>query len=234
MITAVLNITIPLFALGSLIAVVYFFGRAFSSRIKASKEKYSVGEFERYRDMKLDIMRGVGAAIVGLILLSIYGVMPHSIEAAKTDEAVATVIPAATDNLNPSPTVTAIIVPTMGSGTAVSIPTTTPSVTATAITLTDETPAAATSAPITPIVTETPLAAPTDTANTAVVSSGVGVWLRDAPTTNSEQLEWLLEGAVLTLLDGQQTADGFDWQEVRTIAGVDGWVAAEFIQIGGE
>ncbi len=117
----------------------------------------------------------------------------------------------------------------MAPGTAVFIPTTTPSVAVTVITPAEGTPIATTSAPI---PTETPLPAPTDAANIAIVSSGVGVWLRDAPTTNSEQLEWLLEGVVLTLLDGQQTADGFDWQEVRTAAGVDGWVAAEYIQIG--
>ncbi len=220
MITAVLNIAIPLLALGSLIAVIYFFGRAFSSRVKASKEKYSVGEFERYRDMKLDIMRGVAAAIVGLILLGVYGIMPRSAKTAES-ELVETAVPAltATTAVTPSPTVTAIVIPTMAPGTAVVFPTAT----------TESPPSPVeTTAPIT--ATEPPSPVPTESANTAVVNSGVGVWLRDAPTTNSEQLEWLLDGVVLTLLDGQQTADGFDWQEVRTVAGVDGWVAADFLQ----
>jgi hypothetical protein len=69
---------------------------------------------------------------------------------------------------------------------------------------------------------------------TAVVASGVGVWLRDAPTVNSEQLEWLLDDTTLVVLDGRQTADGFDWQAVRTSAGVSGWVAADYLQMDGE
>ncbi len=232
MITAVLNIVIPVFALSSLIAVVYFFGRAFSSRMKASKERYSVGEFERYREMKLDIMRGVAAAIIGLIFLGVYGIIPQSTETAVDLDTEPTVVPTATTAVTPSPTVTAIIIPTMAPGTAVIFPTTTPPA------LEATPPAAATSAPAVatsaPAATDTPAAAPVETTKTAVVSSGVGVWLRDAPTTNSEQLEWLLEGVVLTLLDGEKTADGFEWQEVRTAEGLTGWVAVEFLQLNEE
>jgi hypothetical protein len=64
---------------------------------------------------------------------------------------------------------------------------------------------------------------------TAVVSSGVGVWLRATPSTTGEQLEWLLDGTVLVLLDGQETADDLLWQQVQTEAGVTGWVAADFL-----
>ncbi len=156
MITAVLNIAIPLFALSSLIAVVYFFGRAFSSRMKATKEKYSVGEFERYRDMKLDIMRGVAAAIVGLILLSAYGVMPRSTEIDEP-ELTATAVPTATTPVLPSPTVTAIIVPTIAPGTAVVFPTVTPSLAETTAAPAGDAPVATLIATTTaPIATVTP------------------------------------------------------------------------------
>jgi SH3-like domain-containing protein len=64
-----------------------------------------------------------------------------------------------------------------------------------------------------------------------VVTSEVGVWLRGTPSTEGEQLEWVLGGTILTVLPGQQTADDFDWQQVRTPAGNEGWVAVDFIQI---
>jgi hypothetical protein len=76
-------------------------------------------------------------------------------------------------------------------------------------------------------------AAPTATSapTTATVSSGVGVWLRGAPSTSGEQLEWLLDGTVVTLLAGQETADDLLWQQVRTEAGVEGWVARDFLAV---
>ena len=83
--------------------------------------------------------------------------------------------------------------------------------------------------------TDEPTSAPTNTpepaSNTAVVSSGVGVWLRGTPSTTGEQLEWLLDGTVLTLLTGQETADGLVWQQVQTDTDLTGWVAADFILI---
>jgi hypothetical protein len=74
-----------------------------------------------------------------------------------------------------------------------------------------------------------PTATATAAPQTATVSSGVGVWLRAAATTEAEQLEWILDGTVLTLLPGRQSAEGFEWQQVRTPAGNEGWVAVDFI-----
>jgi hypothetical protein len=34
---------------------------------------------------------------------------------------------------------------------------------------------------------------------------------------------------VLTVLAGREVVDGFEWQQVRTPAGNEGWVAVEFI-----
>ncbi len=223
MITTILNIVIPLLALISLIAVVFFFGRAFTLKMQASKQKYGVGQFEKNREMKLDVMRGVGAAILGLIFLAVFGLMPHSSD--DTNDIVETPVPTMTATIAviPSPTVTAIIVPTMALGTAVIFPTSTSDAQASPINTPDAPTADPTIAPTQESI------APAE--KTAVVSSGVGVWLRDAPTINSNQLEWLLEGVILTVLDGQQTADDLDWQEVRTAAGVDGWVASDYIEI---
>jgi hypothetical protein len=44
-------------------------------------------------------------------------------------------------------------------------------------------------------------------------------------------LEWLLEGSILIVLPGQETADDLLWQQVQTEDGLIGWVAAEFIAI---
>jgi hypothetical protein len=44
-------------------------------------------------------------------------------------------------------------------------------------------------------------------------------------------LEWLLEGTVLIVLPGQQTAEDLLWQQVQTEEGLIGWVAADFIVI---
>ena len=124
MITTILNIAIPFLAFISLIAVVFFFGRAFTLKMQASKQKYGVGQFEKNREMKLDVMRGVGAAILGLIFLAVFGLMPHS---SDTADVVETPVPTmtATIAITPSPTVTAIVVPTMAPGTAVIFPTST-------------------------------------------------------------------------------------------------------------
>jgi len=84
-------------------------------------------------------------------------------------------------------------------------------------------------APATAAPTDAPTNTPEPVVDTAVVSSGVGVWLRSAPSTSGEQLEWLLDGTILTLLEGQQTADELLWQQVQTASGITGWVAADFI-----
>jgi len=227
MITTILNIAIPLLALISLVAVVFFFGRAFTLKMQASKQKYGVGQFEKTREMKLDVMRGVGAAILGLIFLAVFGVMPRP---SDTVDVVETPVPTmtATIAVTPSPTVTAVVVPTIEPGTAVIFPTSTPDSAVPVNTPTSDSPAAATPIPTVAAATATAVG-PVE--KTAVVSSGVGVWLRDAPTINSNQLEWLLEGVILTVLDGQQTADDLDWQEVRTGDGVEGWVASDYIEI---
>lgn len=92
-------------------------------------------------------------------------------------------------------------------------------------------PPVPTSPPVTPTAEAT--AAPTATVApvTAAVSSGVGVWLRGAPSTSGEQLEWLLDGTIVTLLPAQETADDLLWQQVRTENGVEGWVASDFLTI---
>jgi hypothetical protein len=82
-------------------------------------------------------------------------------------------------------------------------------------------------------VTETPAATATATITptpepSAIVTAPAGLYLRDVPGGTAE-LELLGEGTVLVLLPGRQTVDDLDWQEVRTPSGLEGWVAADFL-----
>jgi SH3-like domain-containing protein len=89
-------------------------------------------------------------------------------------------------------------------------------------------PAITSAAPtITPASTEAPTVTPTPMPS-AVVNSEVGLYLRPEPGSDVE-LELLANGAVLELLEGRQTVDGVEWQQVRSAAGNEGWVAVEFI-----
>jgi hypothetical protein len=211
-VTAVLNyIILALMAL-SIVAALYFVGRGLRARSLSTKETYGVGQVEAARSMKIDIARGIGLVFLSLILLGVYGLSSRPTEASG----------------EPTPQPTAVLeVSTSVPDTAVP---TTPTATAEM-----PTPVSATIAPAaspTAQPTLAPTQAPTTAAAlTAVVTSEVGVWLRGTPSTTGEQLEWVLGGTVLTVLPGQQTADDFQWQQVRTPAGNEGWVAVDFIQI---
>jgi hypothetical protein len=74
-----------------------------------------------------------------------------------------------------------------------------------------------------------PLPTATLQVRTAIVSSGVGVWLRAEPSTESAQLEWLLQGTIIIVLSETATAENLAWQEVQTQEGIVGWVAVPFI-----
>ena len=204
----VINIVIPLLAGISIVLALFFIMRALQQRSELARAAYSVGRQEARQAMQVDVVRGIAAFLVGLILLGVFGLSPRPVESAlpPTDVAPATEPAGASDATN-TPTATVEIVPT-------DAPTIEPS-------------------PTMPVATATELPLPTDTPvpepGTATVSSGVGVWLRAAPGTNTEQLEWLLDGTVVTVLEGYETADDLEWQQVQTPAGSVGWVAVPFI-----
>ena len=204
----VINIVIPLLAGISIVLALFFILRALQQRSELARAAYSVGRQEARQAMQVDVVRGIAAFLVGLILLGVFGLSPRPVESAlpPTDIAPATEPVSASDATN-TPTVTVEIVPT-------DTPTIEPSPTMPAATATEA-----------PLPTDTPAPEP----GTATVSSGVGVWLRAAPGTNTEQLEWLLDGTVVTLLEGYETADDLEWQQVQTPAGSVGWVAVPFI-----
>ena len=208
--TAVLNIIILAFMGVSILAALYFMMRALRFRSRSTKQTYGVGQVEAARSSKIDIARGIAFVFFSLILWGAYGL------SSRPTEAIA--------EPTPLPPTTVLDGSTAVPDTAV--PTTTKVI---------PSPVSATIAPAaTPTARPTlePTEAPTTAATvTAVVTSEVGVWLRGTPSTEGDQLEWVLNGTILTVMPGQQTADEFDWQQVRTPGGNEGWVAVDFIEI---
>jgi hypothetical protein len=211
-VTAVLNYIILAFMILSIVAALYFMMRGLRARSLSAKETYGVGQVEAVRSMKIDIARGIGLIFLSLILLGVYGLSSRPTEAIgePTPEptAVLEVSTAVPDTIVPTPTATLIIIPSPVSATI-----------------------APTEAPAVEPTLEPTEVPPTPAPVTAVVTSEVGVWLRGTPSTTGEQIEWVLNGTILTVLPGRETADDFDWQQVRTPTGSEGWVAVDFIEI---
>ena len=210
--TAVLNIVFAGIAGVAILAALYFGGRAVMRRGQSTESAYNVGRLEARRSVQIDLIRALASIVLALIFLGAFGLTPRPVELlfSPTEPAVLEASPEAPD-ATPLPTdLPDPIVPTLTA------------------------PPVETAVPTNP-PTDEPSPAPTNTpepaSNTAIVSSGVGVWLRGTPSTTGEQLEWLLDGTVLTVLDGQETADALLWRQVRTETGLTGWVAADFILI---
>jgi hypothetical protein len=75
----------------------------------------------------------------------------------------------------------------------------------------------------------TATARPTETpkANTALVNSPTGLWLRETPA--GRELELIPDGTTLMLINEWKRLDDLEWQKVTTPAGNEGWVAVDFI-----
>lgn len=208
-VTAVLNLLILVLIGLSVLAALFFLIRGVRSRSQSSREAYGVGQQDARRSMQIDIVRGVSSVFVGLVLLGVYGLSAGPTQTPVEPTFAPTTQPVATTISSPTATLMS------------SEPTATP---------TEPLPA------LTPTATASPIPEPTEelptpTARTATVISEVGVWVRGAPRADGEQLEWALGGTILTLLPGLETADDFSWQQVRTPGGIEGWVAADYIEV---
>lgn len=208
--TAVLPVVLIVAAVVCVVIAIIFMVRAFQSRMQRDKAAYGVARIETRQSVFMDVLRSLAAVVVAIVILVIFFLVTQQ-------EAMTEVEPEPT----PAPLVvtsTATVAPVTDIATATS---------AAPVTLPTATP--------TVVITPSPTVPPADTATpelqTAVVTSGVGVWLRAEPNTESEQLEWVLEGTVLSLLDGEETNEEFVWQQVRTPTGSEGWVAVDFITL---
>jgi hypothetical protein len=212
-VTAVLNIVFAGIAGLAILAALFYGARAVMRRGRPTESAYNVGRQEARRAVQIDLIRALASIVVALIFLGAFGLTPRPVEPLifPTEP----VLIDATD----SPTEPATAAPT----TAPTLEPTTPTV--------EIEPSPLPTASPTDAPPEEPTITPEPAAETAVVSSGVGVWLRASPGTSGEQLEWLLDGTLLNLLGGQETVDALLWQQVQTETGVIGWVAADFLLI---
>lgn len=206
----ILDLLIPILAAISLLLAAWFALRALQFRYRSSHAPYGVAQVESRKAMQIELVRSFAAAIIGLILIGVAGLSaPSADDTAAVDQpqtpqvvATETIAPLPTDTMEPTKT------------SQVETPTTAPTATAPAV-------------PATPMPQPTVVSAAEPL--TATVSAPAGVWLRAIPGTEGEQLEWLLDGTVLELMPGTESVEELDWQQVRTLEGVEGWVAAPYI-----
>ncbi|MBX7111670.1 MAG: SH3 domain-containing protein [Dehalococcoidia bacterium] len=83
--------------------------------------------------------------------------------------------------------------------------------------------------PPTPDAGPAPVAALTPGSSATVKADGDCLHIREAPALKAKQLTCLPEGAVVQILDGTQSADGYTWRKVQSGA-IVGWAAEQFLQ----
>jgi hypothetical protein len=220
--TAILNIVLPILAIVCFLAVVIFAARALRARTRSMHQAYGVGQQELRQEMLVNFLRSFVALILGLVFLGLFGLAPDS--TAGTEPNLPTSV---TPEVVSSPTTALVLTPTMtiALSTIETSPTPLPTFTAPPPTATfalTATVALTTTSPVSPTTSGLP---------TATVNSGVGVYLRAEASTTAEQLEYLVDGTIVTLLPGRQTAEGFEWAQVRTAEGLEGWVVLEFLVV---
>jgi hypothetical protein len=121
------------------------------------------------------------------------------------DALLAAVTPVGTPSATPTPSPTSTASPTP---TPSNTPTPTPSPTLTP----------------TPTFTPTPMSGPT----AVVRAQGRALWVRRSP--NGQRLVPLAEGEMVSLTGGRANFDGALWQEIRTGAGVLGWLEDSYLE----
>jgi hypothetical protein len=197
------------------VASLFLFLRGLFMRSSQASKPYGVARQEARHEMQVNFLRGGFVLVLTLILLGIYGLTPGQGPASTQDTATPPVAGTAVERAPDQGTR-----PTTGPS-AIRPSATPPTATQPVVIQTTEVVLTATVAP-TATTTETPTTA------SAVVNSPNGLWLREAPG-GSQQLELIAHETTLVLLPGRETADDLEWQQVRTPAGNEGWVAVDFL-----
>lgn len=160
---------------------------------------------ELQNQIGIDLQRPITLTLTVINVTELNPVIPPTFTPTPTPTNTGTPDPTPTPTQTPTATPSPTPAPT---GTPTQTPTLTPS--------------------STPTPTNTPT--PTPTPRRAQVVYPYGLNLRDAPSTSAESFGLLDQDTVVILLDGQETADGFDWQQV-SVDGQVGWVAVQFLEI---
>lgn len=204
----IVNIIVLLLTGLSALAALFFLVRGLRARGSQPQKPYGVARQEARQDMQVNFLRAGFMLIVTLILLGVYGLVPGdgAVEAIET--------PTSVDQSDQSVTNTPVETLEATPTTAPATPTPVPTDVAVTTTIT----------PTASIVAATD----TPTVPTAVVNSPNGLWLREAPG-GTQEVELIAHETELELLPGRETVDDLEWQQVRTPADNEGWVAAEFL-----
>jgi len=193
------------------LTALFFLVLGLQQRATQARYPYGVAKQEARHTMQVSFLRAGFMILLTLIFLAVYGLVPGE-EATATQ---ATMTPA-------TGTAQATSAPTVGM-TSTLPREATPSAEPTRV---EPTATITSTQTVTATETVEPTQAPAEP--TAVVNSPNGLWLREAPG-GLQEVELIAHNAELTLLAGRETFDDTEWQQVRSPAGNEGWVAAEFL-----
>jgi hypothetical protein len=161
--------------------------------------------------MQISLSRAAFFFLLALIVIAIYGLLPGEEEigtdVAPIPESTSAPSVPTVEIINVSPTEP----PTAGIATA------TPDVTEELIQEETSTPQPAQTSTI------------ASQANTAVVNSVNGLWLRSDPDPESDQIELIPNETLLIVLRRSEPAEQPEWQQVRAPSGSEGWVFIEYL-----
>jgi hypothetical protein len=113
----------------------------------------------------------------------------------------------------------------------------------TIIRLTAPPPPTATTAIIVPVPTVAPTSTPVPTPDFSVAppevtagyyaevveTGGVGVTVRNGPSTSNVQVGLASEGSIIFVLEGPEAGGEYQWWRIRLTDGTEGWVAGDFL-----
>lgn len=205
--TPVLNTILMIVAALCLLGALYFLFVGLRSRSEVPESSYGVERQEVRHIVLASYFRSGFLFCLALILVAILGIGNYPGPKGPEDNTLTNPgVSTPVDNDAVNPTATKKTDPTNRPSPTSPVPTLTP--------------------------TTTPTAIPTDTPIViiAIVTSPNGLWLRESPG-GTQEVELIADGAELIVLDGIEVADDIEWQFVRTPSGLEGWVAADFIQV---
>jgi len=205
------NIILIIVATFFLLVSVFFVLRGLRARENLSGTAYGVARQESRHVMLVSFTRGAVLFLVALIIFAIYGLLPRE----ENLQVEGTSIPE--DTASPTITINDTRVPPASPGPISSTETAT-------LQSTDLPGLEDTRVP-----DPTPVPTSEIQSTTALVSSFNGLWLRSDPDPEGDEIELILDEAVLIILRETEPSNQTEWQFVRSPNGNEGWVFKQFI-----